>query len=547
MANIAFKVRYCNGSVENGHVGFQGICTDGLIRYYIFDRKQFPCSDSNCICYNYWRYSSKELESYFNISAPCYESNILRDWRIKAKTNISIPEELVNGLCVLTTSRPNLPDRLVFAIFLIKDVVANEIFAEFLIRVNAEIQCCKLAQFATLKALCAPNFAKFRSVFKANLKSLFVVPGNTFDNVNGQFPIGFAIWDTAEKRPTDTISIRSDVYDRNGNLCGTKLFFTPPEKRLWMDWVKTMHDKNGELIGHFRTTCSDFQNQNGTFITSQPSANDILQVRTHEITKSNFPLICIAFAVRMCIEPTWLNDRDQFLFPNDGWQSDREFQGDCLIYTLFHGQNRISCHAELVSASQGKEPPKQVRGDNVAANHWIPFTESQVGCKSAFKSTFMSDFIKDFLAGKIVVSTGSTTEDSGLFAQETALAVSNEPCGSFCKEIINTPLSRLANPCGNDGARPRMRIRHRICCGNRLRPREGCIPLRILRSRRFPLGTSHIRARCEFRMTGFQFKLNPSTLLVSLFGGTTTRKSAQIPTLRFMTFAAIFKGRKTVV
>ena len=130
MANIAFKVRYCNGSVENGHVGFQGICTDGLIRYYIFDMKQFPCSDSNCICYNYWRYSSKELESYFNISAPCYESNILRDWRIKAKTNISIPEELVNGLCVLTTSRPNLPDRLVFAIFLIKDVVANEIFAD---------------------------------------------------------------------------------------------------------------------------------------------------------------------------------------------------------------------------------------------------------------------------------------------------------------------------------------------------------------------------------------------------------------------------------
>ena len=103
----------------------------------------------------------------------------------------------------------------------LRGAAANEIFSEFLIRVNAEIQCCKLAQFATLKALCAPNFAKFRSVFKANLKSLFVVPGNTFDNVNGQFPIGFAIWDTAEKRPTDTISIRSDVYDRNGNLCGT--------------------------------------------------------------------------------------------------------------------------------------------------------------------------------------------------------------------------------------------------------------------------------------------------------------------------------------
>ena len=30
-------------------------------------------------------------------------------------------------------------------------------------------------------------------------------------------------------------------------------------------------------------------------------------------------------------------------------------------------------------------------------NHWIPFTEQEIGCKKAFKSHFMSDFI----AGKI--------------------------------------------------------------------------------------------------------------------------------------------------
>jgi hypothetical protein len=82
-------------------------------------------------------------------------------------------------------------------------------------------------------------------------------------------------------------------------------------------------------------------------------------------------------AVRQVYPNTWLNDRDQFLYPNDVWKTDAEFQTNCLIYTLFHGQNRIS-------ASQG-------------TNHWIPFTETEVDAKDRFESHFMSDF----LAGKI--------------------------------------------------------------------------------------------------------------------------------------------------
>lgn len=68
-----------------------------------------------------------------------------------------------------------------------------------------------------------------------------------------------------------------------------------------------------------------------------------------------------------------LYDRDQFLFPSDGWKNDAEFQDDCLVFTLFHGQNRIMSR------------------DGV--NHWIPFTEEEVGAKDCFKSHFMSDFI----------------------------------------------------------------------------------------------------------------------------------------------------------
>jgi hypothetical protein len=83
--------------------------------------------------------------------------------------------------------------------------------------------------------------------------------------------------------------------------------------------------------------------------------------------------MCIYLAVRKIIPASWLNDKDQFLYPNDGWESDLEFQSDCLIYTLFHGSN-------IIRSAHG-------------INHWIPFTERDVKAKEKFLSNFMTDFI----------------------------------------------------------------------------------------------------------------------------------------------------------
>jgi hypothetical protein len=39
------------------------------------------------------------------------------------------------------------------------------------------------------------------------------------------------------------------------------------------------------------------------------------------------------------IEANWLNDRDQFLNPNDNWKADKEFQNDCLTSYSFQQQH----------------------------------------------------------------------------------------------------------------------------------------------------------------------------------------------------------------
>ncbi len=249
---------------------------------------------------------------------------------------------------------------------------ANELFAQFYARIVREIPTCVLAVFSTLKTLQAPNFSDFRKNFRAKLGRIFLVPANTFDNVTGQFPIGFQIWRTATE---DFFTYaEADVYDAKGNNIGEKTIHSYNEEPFIISWLRQFYDKSGEHYAYLRYLGTDFQNNKGVFLTLQPSANDLKQVKGTWVTPNNILHCCIYFSVRHCIEATWFNDRDQFLYPNDGWQKDKEFQTNCLIFTLFHGQNRIS-------SQQG-------------VNHWIPFTREQVGCKKTFKSTFMSDYLR---------------------------------------------------------------------------------------------------------------------------------------------------------
>ena len=265
----------------------------------------------------------------------------------------------------------------------------RELFVQFMTRVNQELQGCKLAQFSTLKALCAPAFIQMRSSFKAKLKKVFLMPADTFDNVKGQFPIAFHIWDTSILEPFT--EIYADVYDSIGNQLQPKVLLNFDGKKFINDWTLSFKEKDKEKeiqtsIANIIGVGNDFQHQN-TVVIENPNKPWNHQYQW-QITPNNLIDSSIYFSVRWCISADWLNDRDQFLYPNDGWKTDSAFQTDCLIFTLFHGQNRIT----------------SVQG----VNHWIPFSEEEVDARD----TFASHFMKDFLSGNI------TTEslDGGLFA-----------------------------------------------------------------------------------------------------------------------------------
>ncbi len=197
---------------------------------------------------------------------------------------------------------------------------------------------------------------------------MFVVPADTFDNVKGKFPIGFMIWNTDKKEVFKEAV--ADIYDKNAQQLESKIFYALDEKRGTINKWMAQFDYCGNKIGNLVGCPPDYQHNIQLAVLSKPQKR-----YCHNITTSNILNFCVYVAVRHCMEPTWLNDRDQFLYPNDGWQDDLEFQSDCLVFTLFHGQNRITSK------------------DGV--NHWIPFTEKEVEPLNSFESHFMTDYIKE--------------------------------------------------------------------------------------------------------------------------------------------------------
>ena len=267
----------------------------------------------------------------------------------------------------------------------------NEVFAQFLARIYYEIPNCKIGEFSTLKILQSQNFADFRNEYLAKLEKIFIVPADTFDNVKGQFPIGFKIWDTAKEEIFK--EIQADVYDKDSILQGKKHFFNIPKNKVILNWMQQFYDKNNPRIAYMVRGASDFQNNQIVFITLSPSKAVVNHSQTHDITVNNLIPNCIFFTARRVIEHTWCNNQDQFLYPKDGWQEDKNFQTNCLTYTLFANKNNIS--VSQYTNNKEKTPAEAL------LNHWIPFTEQEVNAPACFTSHFMTDFI----AGKLHTQT----------------------------------------------------------------------------------------------------------------------------------------------
>ncbi|MEI7983617.1 MAG: hypothetical protein WCI71_18355, partial [Bacteroidota bacterium] len=241
------------------------------------------------------------------------------------------------------------------------------------------------------------------------------------EGLTGNFPIGFLIWktDMQSKKEPSTGEIAVEVLDKKVQPIGEKIFYSAANHQLLTDWIErplsnkidivplknavtpatVSKDLRGtkwadNAIAWLNCAGNDLQNaslKTMLFSSGYGSGRGIF------VIPENLWQASIVFSVRRLVKPTWLNDRDQFLQPTSPLAD--EFKNDCLIWMLFNGSNLTASANDL-----------EWNGRNWSiVNHFIPFTETEVGAPDRFES----DFMVRYLTGKTLSAEASQVLEAG--------------------------------------------------------------------------------------------------------------------------------------
>lgn len=296
---------------------------------------------------------------------------------------------------------------------------SNELFTQFVARVALELPNATVAMFSTMKYVNAPNFETFRSAWSAKYLGGFVVHNQAFDGLSGKFPIGFLVWKTDQnaspKLLIDTIKV--EVLDKNANAIGEKTFYNLPKSTFLNVWIKrpkanqspTIPLKNAISPTPGKAWVSSWSD--GALAYMYCGVNDLQHAEQQTViyssvyggghgfylTPENLWQAAVVFAMRRAIRPTWLNDRDQFLQPIEPLSE--EFKNDCLLWTLFNRCNRTAGANDLEWDGKSWQ----------LVNHFIPYTEAEVGASDRFES----DFMVRYIANKKLSAEATAVLDAG--------------------------------------------------------------------------------------------------------------------------------------
>jgi hypothetical protein len=277
---------------------------------------------------------------------------------------------------------------------------SKELFVQFLVRIQQEMPAATVAMFSPLKYVNAPNFEKFRQQWQAKFLGGFVVHSKAFDGLKGDFPIAFFSWDTSKKVAVGDIEVKA--LDKAGYCIGQKRFYATSSTKFLSAWIKKPNvssemalplsnavtvSKNPRpkkscagSIGYLYASNNDPQHAGQeTCISSSIYTGG--NGGGLYIIPQNLWQVAIVFAVRLLIRHTWVNHDDQFLQPSAPLSD--AFKNDCLIWMLFAGKN-------LSAGADGLEWNERTWS---IVNHFIPFTEAEVGAKTRFASDFMATHI----------------------------------------------------------------------------------------------------------------------------------------------------------
>lgn len=268
--------------------------------------------------------------------------------------------------------------------------VSRELFAQFLFRIRQEFagKEAHLGLFSTLKYVNANNDQKFRDqVFQFGFEDGFIFSSANFSGTQAAnpFPVGFLVWDLAKRKKLEAQKIEVTVLDDDTSKIGRKLIASDHRDRFLSKWIDRVPAtkifpplggaitvKGGnidvrdriadEFLASLMCNGNDVQHHNNVALLSGP----YVSAGALSVVPGNFDKAMIVHAVRKNVSKSWINDRDQFLQPDD--KPGVSFVRRCAVWSLFADSNQT---ASLRNVAY-KGSVFQI------TNHFFPFKVSSV-------------------------------------------------------------------------------------------------------------------------------------------------------------------------
>lgn len=237
---------------------------------------------------------------------------------------------------------------------------SRELFAQFLYRIHKEFEGkhAYLGLFSKIKYINANNDQKLRdNVFRYKFERGFMFSSKAFHGSNGNFPVGFLVWNLKKFLPIEEQIIKLDVYNNETGKYGTKIIANDNRETFLSKWVQ--RPRCDIIMPPFRSAISiglenadtrdrvadgflcslmckgnDFQNQNNTALLSGP----YISAGAYSVIPENFEQSMIIHTIRRLPIATWTNDRDQFYQATVDELPD-VFVKDCVIWSVFSDSN----------------------------------------------------------------------------------------------------------------------------------------------------------------------------------------------------------------
>ncbi len=245
---------------------------------------------------------------------------------------------------------------------------SQELYAQFIYRISKDFSYRQvwLGMFSSLKYIKSGQEKNFRDkIFRCKFERGFVFNSKNFDGCDGQWPVGFLIWNLAERIPLESQIISLDVCEKHKDDGGKEFIARIAEKTFHIDnpkrflniWAKrsrgvkkfppmssgikvayeskTPKDMIAEnFLATFVYSGNDFANQNYTSLVS----GSVARHGGISVTPENFEQCMITHMVRRLPKANWLNNKDQFMQPTK--KLTPEFISDAVIWSLFAPSNQ---------------------------------------------------------------------------------------------------------------------------------------------------------------------------------------------------------------